>query len=79
MVGYTILYPGCTTRGHEHADREEVYYFLRGSGVMVVDGQEYEVAAGDTLYIRPGPFHTTRNTTDFPLEFFWITVQVDPM
>lgn len=77
QVGYTIVYPGCTTRGHEHADREEVYYFTRGSGVMVVDGQEYEVAAGDTFYLRPGPFHTTRNTSDFPLESFWITIKVD--
>ena len=79
QVGYTIIYPGCTTRGHEHADREEVYYFTKGSGVMVVDGEEYEVMAGDTFYIGLGPFHTTRNTTDFPLECFWITIQVDPM
>ncbi len=79
QVGYTIIYPGCTTRGHEHPDREEVYYFVRGSGVMVVDGEEFEVTAGDTLYIKPGPFHATRNTTDFPLECFWITIQVDPM
>lgn len=76
-VGYTIIYPGCTTRGHEHADREEVYYFTRGSGVMVVDGEEYQVSAGDTFYLKPGPFHTTRNTTDFPLECFWVTIKVD--
>ncbi|NIN69777.1 MAG: cupin domain-containing protein [Anaerolineae bacterium] len=77
QVGYTVIYPGCTTRGHEHTDREEVYYFTKGCGVMIVDGSEYEVAAGDTFYIKPGPFHTTRNTTDFPFEFFWITIKVD--
>lgn len=77
QVGYTIVYPGCTTRGHEHADREEVYYFTKGSGVMVVDGEEYEVEAGDTFYLTPGPFHTTRNTADFPFEFFWFTIKVD--
>jgi len=76
QVGYTVVYPGCTTRGHEHADREEVYYFTRGSGVMVVDGEEYPVTAGDTFYIEPGPLHTTRSTTDFPLEFLWITIKV---
>ncbi len=53
QVGYTIVYPGCTTRGHEHADREEVYYFTKGCGVMNVDGEEYEVAAGDTFYLKP--------------------------
>jgi oxalate decarboxylase/phosphoglucose isomerase-like protein (cupin superfamily) len=77
QVGYTIVYPGCSTRGHEHADREEVYFFTKGQGVMGVDREEYEVAAGDTFYIRPGPFHTTRNPGDFPLEFFWITIRVD--
>lgn len=76
-AGYVIIYPGCTTRGHDHADREEVYYFTKGSGVMVVDGGEYEVTAGDTFYIEPGPSHTTRSSTDFPLEFFWITIKVD--
>lgn len=77
QAGVTIVYPGCTTRGHDHADREEVYYFTKGSGIMVVDGKEYEVTAGDTFYLRPGPFHTTRNPNDFPLEFFWITINVE--
>ena len=77
LSGYTVIYPGCRTRGHSHADREEVYYFIKGSGIMVVDGEEMEVAAGDTLYLKPGPFHATINTTDFPFEFFWITIKVD--
>jgi len=75
-AGYTIVYPHCSTRGHAHADREEVYYVVRGRGIMQVDGQEIEVSAGDTLYVRPGPRHTTRNPNDLPLEFFWITCNV---
>ena len=77
MSGYTVIYPGCGTRGHAHADREEVYYFIKGSGIMIVDGEETPVTAGDTLYLKPGPFHGTRNTTDFPFEYFWITVKID--
>ena len=76
LAGYTTIYPNCGTRGHEHGDREEVYYFTRGRGVMVVDGKETEVAAGDTFYLEPGPFHITRNTSDLPLEYFWITIRV---
>lgn len=75
MSGYSIIYPGCSTRGHAHADREEVYYFVRGSGVMIVDGVETPVSAGDTLYLKPGPFHATRNDTDLPLEYFWTTIR----
>jgi mannose-6-phosphate isomerase-like protein (cupin superfamily) len=77
QAGITIVYPGCTTKGHAHEDREEVYYFLRGHGIMGADGKEWEVKAGDTFYVCPGPFHTTRNPNDSPLEFFWITIKID--
>lgn len=76
QAGYTTIYPGCVTRGHTHPDREEVYYFVRGQGVMVADGEETEVAAGDTFYLEPGPFHIARNTSDLPLEYFWITIRI---
>lgn len=75
MAGYTVVYPGCTTNGHAHSDREEIYHFARGSGVMIVDGCETEVAAGDTLYLPPGPFHTARNPSALPLEYFWVTIE----
>lgn len=75
--GITIVYPGCRTNGHAHADREEVYFFTKGRGVMEVDGEKWEVEAGDTFYVYPGPFHTTHNPYDFPLEFFWITINVE--
>lgn len=76
QAGVTVVYPRCTTRGHAHADREEVYFFTRGRGIMGVDGQETEVREGDTFYVPPGPFHTTRNPYDLPLEYFWITINV---
>lgn len=74
-AGYTIVYPGCRTKGHTHPDREEVYFFVRGKGIMGVEEKEYPVAAGDTFYVPFGPFHTTRNPDNVPLEFFWITIQ----
>jgi mannose-6-phosphate isomerase-like protein (cupin superfamily) len=75
--GITIVYPGCRTKGHSHPDREEVYFFLEGHGFMGVDDEEWEVGAGDTFYVFPGPFHTTRNPHDVPLKFFWITIKVE--
>ena len=75
--GITIVYPGCRTKGHSHPDREEVYFFLEGRGFMGVDDEEWEVKEGDTFYVFPGPFHTTRNPYDVPLKFFWITVKVE--
>jgi len=74
-AGFTIVYPGCRTKGHKHPDQEEVYYFVRGKGIMGVEDREYEVEAGDAFYVPFGPFHTTRNPNSVPLEFFWITIQ----
>ena len=74
-AGYTIVYPGCRTKGHTHTDREEVYFFVKGKGIMGVEDKDYEVEAGDAFYVHYGPFHTTRNPNNVPLEFFWITIQ----
>ena len=73
QVGYTIVHPQCTTRGHSHPELEEVYFFTHGRGVMVVGDEEMEVTAGDVVYVPFGPFHTTRNPYNQPLEFFWVT------
>ena len=75
QCGVTIVYPGCTTSGHTHPDREEIYFFTKGKGVMIVDGVEQEVQEGDLYYVKPGPKHTTRNPSDTTLEFFWTTVR----
>ena len=59
------LDPGVSEGRHIHAgDRalEEVYYFLQGSGVMWVDGEDVPVAAGDAVMVGPGADHGFRNT-----------------
>jgi mannose-6-phosphate isomerase-like protein (cupin superfamily) len=45
---YFTLPPGITGREHDHGDsgQEEVYFVVRGSGVMRVDGEDVELRAG---------------------------------
>lgn len=44
LIGYTVVYPGKDTRpAHSHIETEEVYLFIRGNGVMVIDSEEREV------------------------------------
>lgn len=47
---------GVTGREHDHADtnQEEVYFVLRGGGVMRVDGEELELKPGRFLRVDPG-------------------------
>jgi mannose-6-phosphate isomerase-like protein (cupin superfamily) len=72
-LGYTVVYPGCTTQGHEHDDIEEVYFFMSGEGEIVVDAHVEQVTAGDGVRIPFGSFHQARNTGVAPLTYCWVT------
>ncbi len=51
------LDPGQATQRHYHAETEEIYYLLEGSGEMEVDGERHQVSAGDAVLIPPGARH----------------------
>ena len=58
------LGPGGATRRHYHAQTEEIYTLLEGSGRMEVDGEEEEVGVGDSILIPPGAWHQITAGTD---------------
>ena len=58
---YSVIEPGKTSSHHIHPWEHEVY-ILEGSGVLVCDGKEYPVTAGDAMYIPGGVDHYTLNT-----------------
>lgn len=53
----------------------EVYYILKGKGVMYIDKERCQVGAGDTIYIPPRAKQYIKNTGRRALEFLCI---VDP-
>jgi mannose-6-phosphate isomerase-like protein (cupin superfamily) len=53
-----VVAPGQKTQRHYHARSEELYSFLEGGGELEVDGEMRIVAAGDTVRIPPGVWHT---------------------
>ena len=55
VVSSTDLKPLKSTSGH--MGQEEVYFFIRGSGKMELDGKEMPVKEGDTVLIEDGVFH----------------------
>ena len=57
VVSSTTLHPYKSTRGHNHSGQEEVYFFIRGTGKMELDGKEMDVKEGDTVLIEDGVFH----------------------
>lgn len=72
VLSSTELRRGKQTRGHRHAGQEEVYFFVMGSGKMIV-GEEtdapFPVTACDIVLIPDGAFHRVINDGDMNLIF----------
>jgi len=55
---------------HSHYREEEWIYILSGRGVAEIDGEEFEVAAGDFMgFPTPGVAHHLRNPSDEDLVY----------
>jgi mannose-6-phosphate isomerase-like protein (cupin superfamily) len=56
-VTWVDVPPGAEQRPHSHADSEQVYVIVRGSGRMLVAGDTEQVGEGDLVFIPPGADH----------------------
>jgi len=68
----TTLHAGQSTRGHSHADIDEVYIFIGGSGILEVEDVSMPVSMGAIALINGGDFHKVINDTDEPLVFLCV-------
>ena len=69
VLSSTLLHPGKQTTGHEHQGQEEVYFFVAGSGEMLINEERFEVNSGDINLIENGEFHRVPNTSQSDLYF----------
>ena len=78
MSGLTLhrLQPGAEGDDHDHADKEQVYYFTAGRGKMKIDGRIHEVRAGDAVHLPPHCRHQMINDSDDWVEHLIITAPV---
>ena len=63
------LEPGHATQRHYHAEAEEIYYVVEGSGEMELDGDRRQVEVGDAVLIPPGAWHQIRASGATRLRF----------
>ncbi len=54
------LEAGQATERHYHAESEEIYYVVEGSGEMELDGERRRIEVGDAVLIPPGARHQIR-------------------
>jgi mannose-6-phosphate isomerase-like protein (cupin superfamily) len=62
---------GRPPRGHTHAPAE-TYCIVAGRGEVFVDGETYELAVGDAVWIPPNAEHVAYNTGDEPLRLLYV-------
>jgi mannose-6-phosphate isomerase-like protein (cupin superfamily) len=59
--------PGGSIGTHNHAAEDEVYIVLSGHGLIVEDGRQIPVSAGDAILTGKGGAHGVENTGNEPL------------
>ncbi len=70
--GLIRLLPGQSLGPHYHGRVEETFFFLQGSPLMVVEGEEHRVAEGDAFRLEPKERHDIRNDTEVPVQLLFI-------
>ncbi|GEM_PF-137307 len=73
-LAHAKVKPGKASLPHR-LKTSEVYYILRGEGIMHIDNEKAEVGSNQTVYIPPDAVQYIENTGEVDLEFLCI---VDP-
>ncbi|MFW9793619.1 MAG: cupin domain-containing protein [Candidatus Thorarchaeota archaeon] len=75
-LGYSLAHatlpPKRTSLPHRFKTASEVYYILKGEGMMHIDGEAERVGPGDTVYIPPKGVQYIENIGESNLEFLCI-------
>ena len=72
------LQPGAVQPRHTHPSSEQIWYALKGAGVLLLaDGEEKVFCAGDAARFADGDVHGLRN--DGGEEFVYLSVTSPPI
>ncbi|MGH9356584.1 MAG: cupin domain-containing protein, partial [Terriglobia bacterium] len=70
----SIYEPKGHVEPHTHSEAEQVYYILKGKGLMTLDGKDHVVEPNTAIFIPPGVAHGIANTGLKDLVFIVVTV-----
>lgn len=58
----SITRPGGIIEEHAHAHAENLYYVVRGNGVIMLNGTRHPIRANTVIFIPPGVRHGLTNS-----------------
>ncbi len=61
--------PGDSIGEHQHLGEQEIFYFIKGSGIVIDDGKKVEISAGDVMVTPNNASHGVINNGDEDLVF----------
>lgn len=64
---------------HKHKQNEEIYIFLKGEGIVEVDGKELKVKEGTVIAIAPSATRKLSNTGKDEMQFICIQAKADSL
>lgn len=62
LMARVTLAPGCSIGLHEHGEEEELFYIVKGRGLLTEDGAAREVGPGEASLTGGGKSHAVENT-----------------
>ena len=68
-VSLAKLQPGLSYETHSHADHEEIYYIIGGTGKIKIDNEVARFRDGDAIYIPRRALHSISIDGDEMVEF----------
>jgi mannose-6-phosphate isomerase-like protein (cupin superfamily) len=71
-LAHAMLKPGKKSLPHKFHEASEVYYVLKGQGIMHINGETAEVFPGDTIHIPPQAVQWIESHGEEDLEFLCI-------
>lgn len=78
FIHYHKVPPRTQIANHTHVNSEEWYFFVKGTGIMYLDGEEHIVKPGDLILTKAGGEHGFNNNSDDYTEFLVSEIYLTP-
>lgn len=77
MINLSKVPVGRSHASHSHQTMEEIFYFTKGEGEVIIDEEVIKVNIGDRVIIPCKSMHSVRNTGKIELEYIGLGIALD--